>query len=563
LPINSSASNKNQVEYYIDYYGQADINNELVRRVQQVFEKVSLVADKRHHRPPELTIIKGFNNPNDPLALALPDGHIVLSQQAIDIIYKNVSLSHGDTRAAFVLGHELAHLAKDDFWHREFLSATKDRTLIKRYRDNAGKNKEIEADDRGFNYAAMAGYPVDLLLGEGLQQQNFLVYWQEQTFQGVNETHPEPEDRAKILQTRLQTWLEKLPYFHFGVRLSHFGRCDDAIYFLREFLKDFAAREVQNNLGVCELQRARQALGEEAYSYWLPSVLDATTPVKNLSSPYASKGDAIAKKFLKNAKGYFKSASEMEPDYVPAHVNLAITTLYLGEIYEARAAIEKARQLAPNDLDIQGLRAVILYEEGKQLSSIDMWPYVMELLEKLAKKRDVPLSVLYNTAQLLEQRKRTGADEIWQSLAQQAAQLPVPIAQIVCKKAKCPPPPPQSQKASWDLPVKLGVRTKHHKTLHGWKKNCLTLHRGQKKCMILYNLFEQIYQAPDGSAEVLGMKGRVEMVVLKKLDNLTLDDYCGQPLRSRRVHKGTLWSCENWAALVVDEKVKEVWVVKQ
>ncbi|OAD19021.1 TPR repeat-containing protein [Candidatus Thiomargarita nelsonii] len=563
LPLNSLASSlKDQLDYYIDKYKLADSSDERVRRVHQVFKKVSTVAEKRYNRPPQLAIVKGLNTPDEPLAMALPDGGIVLSKKAIDIIYENVSLAHGDTRAAFVLGHELAHLSKDDFWHREFLSIAKESPLlpqlVKNYQEQDGKQKEIEADDHGFIYAALAGYPVDKLLAEGTQQQNFLVYWQQQSFQEVSDTHPRPEYRAELLQARLQKLLGNLPYFHFGVRLTHFQRCEDAVYFFREFLKYFPGREVYNNLGVCELQRARKLLGKEAYLYWLPSVLDVTTQTENFSLPYASKGErnTLADEFLEKAKTYFELASSMDSSYVPAKVNLAITTLYLEKIYEARTAIEQAYELAPDDLDIQGMRAVILYEQGQQSPYIDMWPYVIQLLDELMQQSNIPPSVLYNMAQLLEQRKRTGAEEIWQQLGQRLAELPAPIRNIVCENVNCPAPQELgSAKAVFLLPVKFGVKAKRDKRLRKWRKSDVRL----------YKIYEQFYQEPKGATEVLALRGRVEMVVLKNLGNVTKDDlpaFCGQALRERRVVNGSLWSCQNWAALVVDGEVAEVWVVK-
>ncbi|RKZ77678.1 MAG: hypothetical protein DRR19_27600 [Candidatus Parabeggiatoa sp. nov. 1] len=559
LPLNAWAKPEDSVQFYFDNYGRADPKDKLVRRVHQVFKKMKLVADKRHHRLPQLAIVEGFDT--DCLIIALPDGHIVLSKQALDMIYKNVPLIHGDTRAAFVLGHELAHLANNDHWHRAFLRVVRKtpsfRQLVKNYRGSKGINAEIEADDHGFIYAAMAGYPVDKLLADDSHQQNFLVYWEQQTFRRVNNTHPRAEVRANLLRARLQALLDSLPYFHFGVRLSHFGRCFDGIYFLREFAQNFPGREVYNNLGVCELQKAQKVLGKKAYLYWLPSVLDVTTPVDNLSLPYAHKGErsTLADEFLANAEDYFKSALDMEPSYLPANVNLAITAFYLGEIYQARAAIEKARQLAPDDLEIQGLRLVILYEDGEQSPYVDMWPYIIQQLDLLAQQPNAPLSVLYNMAKLLELRKRTGADKLWQRLARQVADLPAPIRRIVCEKTACPRPSRQkAPKASWELPVKLGIDTRRHKTLRQW----------QKSEMKLYDLYEQIYQHPNGKAEVLALRELVEMVVLKKLEQFTRDDladYCGQPLRLSRVMNGTLWSCDHWTALIVDEKVKEVWVV--
>jgi len=548
LPFQTSAGDEDHVQYYIKKYGLADEKTELVRRVHQVFEQVNSVADKRHHRWPQFAVIKnGFSKSGDPLAMALPDGYIVLSQRAVEILYNKVSREQGDTRVAFVLGHELAHLVKDNFSHLAFFSA------------NQRKNDEIEADKRGFIYAAMAGYSVDKLLAESSRQENFFTYWEQQTFRGKSGIHPSPEVRAKLLRKRLQNVLEKLPYFHFGVRLSHFGKCDDGIYFFKEFSRDFPAREVFNNWGVCELQRAREELGKAAYSYWLPSVLDAATQLDDLSLPSVSKGEdmsPLAKRFFLNAKGLFEEALKMDASYLPARVNLAITALYLGEIFEARAAIEKARQLAPDDLEIQGLQAVIMYKEGRQSLYVDMWSKAIQILENLAQQPNVPLSVLYNTARLLEKRGRTGADEIWESLAQKVADLPVPIRHIVCEKTDCPRLRHQAPKATWDLPVKLGVRTKRHKTLRGWEKNSVVR---------LYDVDEEIYEHPNGIASVLGLRRRVEMVVLKQLENISvneLSDYCGEPLRERGVVNGVLLSCDDWAALVVGEEVREVWVVK-
>ncbi|RKZ91573.1 MAG: hypothetical protein DRR19_06770, partial [Candidatus Parabeggiatoa sp. nov. 1] len=342
------------------------------------------------------------------------------------------------------------------------------------------------------------------------------------------------------------------PYFQFGVRLSHFNRCDEAVYFFKAFSTVFPAREVVNNWGLCELQRARQELGKAAYTYWLPSMLDVTSQIDGFSLPSVPKGEemsSLARRLLKKAKASFNKALVMEPSYLPANVNLAITAFYLEEHLEAQAAIEKAYQLAPNDLEIQGLHILIKYQHKQPQKAI-------QALEKLAQQPNVPLSVFYNRARLLEQHGRSGADDIWQQLARQAAKLPEPIRHLVCEKTACAVQRKQSPKATWGLPVKLGVRTRRNKTLARWQKS-------QK--VRLYDIYEQIYRQND-TAEVLALKGRVAMVVLKKFERLTQDDlsaYCGQPLRERTVVSGTILSCRDyWAALIVDEKVKEVWVVK-
>jgi len=49
---------------------------------------------------------------------ALRDGNIVLWRSAIDASYSR-SKDEFEARLAFILGHELGHLANDDYWHLE------------------------------------------------------------------------------------------------------------------------------------------------------------------------------------------------------------------------------------------------------------------------------------------------------------------------------------------------------------------------------------------------------------------------------------------------------------
>ena len=52
-------------------------------------------------------------------AFVVAEGSIVLSQKALDIINHQADAALADARLAFVLGHELAHLAGTDFWDHQ------------------------------------------------------------------------------------------------------------------------------------------------------------------------------------------------------------------------------------------------------------------------------------------------------------------------------------------------------------------------------------------------------------------------------------------------------------
>ncbi|MCP4699166.1 MAG: hypothetical protein GY862_20285 [Gammaproteobacteria bacterium] len=563
-----AALNKNSVGFYIEAYGRADPADAKIARTYKVFEKVRAAADKKLNRLPRLAIVR---HSSDSGAVALPDDYIVLSSQTVKICYKGVSPQHGDARIAFILGHELAHLGNNDFWHKDFFNAIKNETglraLLRDYRDEDGKEKEINADDQGFLYAAMAGFAVDKLLGEKAGKESFFHYWQQQTAASADDRYPTPAERAEVLRVRLKALLPKIKFFDFGVRLSHFEHCEDALYFFEEFLKIFRGREVYNNMGFCHLQLARKELGSEAYVYWMPLLLDTATRAGSLSLPVArtlrgaanARGPAnIVDDYLMQAQSSLEIAVKLDPGYVPAWINLAVTGFYRGDIhiYEARAAVEKARQLAPDDLEIQALRALILYEEGREAET---WPRAITLLEELAKNPDAPLSILYNTAQLLEKRRGSGGRMHWQKLARQATDLPKPIYDIVCQKhSGCPQHQQQTFLKTWNIPITPGIyikRDKHaRQTLKRWHKTPFDW--GLEK------MHGTIYEHPEGTAEVLELAGYAEMVVLKSLENKRVKDlseYCGQALRKSTARNGSLWSCDNWAALADGDRVKEVW----
>ena len=66
--------------------------------------------------------------------------------------------------------------------------------------------------------------------------------------------------------------------------------------------------------------------------------------------------------------------------------------------------------------------------------------------------------------------------------------------------------------------------------------------------------------------EILTLGGYVEMIVFKDLATETLTSLtarCGHALQeSQQVINGTVYRCDNWAALMDGERVKEVWVTK-
>ncbi len=575
-------NHKANVQFYVNAYGLADPEaNRLIKRAYSIFDRICLVADKRGYRQPNLKIV---NSMGDPISIALPDGHIVLSKRAVEICYSNVGLSQGDARMAFILGHELAHLANDDFWHMEvYMALAGDQNdWSKRLQAvlNKGaavpaaeenrrlvqiKKEEMKADDLGALYATIAGYPVDVILGDNKDEKDFFSYLMEQTHTKVDISHPHPKERARLLQIRLKNIQENICFYQFGVRLAHFGRYEDAVYFLHEFQQKFPAREVFNNLGYCYLQMAIKKMPpKKAFEYWLPSILDFSTRAELLTSRTNKSELEIPKAalgYLKQAVNYFEKACGADPTYLPCHLNLAVAYFYLKDIYKARAKVEDALKLDPDNAKVKCLRALVIYKEA---FDIDMWPQTVKTLEKILVKGDKPLFIMYNLASLLEDRKRKGeARTAWNQLFENLENIPDPYRAYVCKKAgrsgkKCVPVESNIQALPWNLPVTVGsdlLKEKQaHQTLMTWKK---ISYYWQNKMMSGH-----IYISPNGSS-VLEVNDFIEMVVLKGEDFGTaqaLVSKCGMPDHQRNVCQGTVWTYgPNWSALVKDGMISEVW----
>jgi tetratricopeptide (TPR) repeat protein len=575
-----------QLAYYLETYGEVLASSDpQVGRAHQVFERVRAVADKNgKRRRPRLVVV---DSPGDPWAIALPDGHIILSRRAVSVCHQQANNAEAEARLAFVLGHELAHLARDDFLTREassFLPAKMTpggRASVKES-DSGQQELELAADDTGFIYGAIAGYTMETLVETRDGKPDFLQFWLAQTNLRTSISHPSAEHRASLLRERLRYLRDQLGFFHFGVRLSHFDQCDDAVYFLREFQKTFPGREVLNNLGFCYLQMARQAMAPaRAYLYWMPLLLDTQTRASsytfrgNLTSDEGAQtvrslsqaATGAAQGFLQEAVEYLGRATQADPRYQPARLNLAVAWLYLGRPSQAMAILKETRAIAPADLTTQGLEALALYEQSE--AGIDLWPAAIAKLEGLVSNPDTPLSVRFNLARLLEIRPRPAeARDHWNALARTNEHLPVPIRDIVCRKQSAMPasactripvssacvqpwtwPLSESHLARLTPKIRRALFQDWHALHFDWLQD--TLHGN-------------IYRSPDGLAEVLAMDQFVHMQVLKG-DKLTLADelhnYCTRPLRKRVVAQGTVWSCDDWAALTLDGSVRELWWV--
>ncbi|MEO5351838.1 MAG: tetratricopeptide repeat protein [Magnetococcus sp. XQGC-1] len=558
-----------------------------VARVQQIFERVQDAADKRGSRMPRLNVL---NKPDDPWAITLPDGNILLSIAAITLCYRNVSQTEGDARMAFVIGHELAHLANNDFWDMEVYLAIAggsrggsvarqpggaDPAAEAELRQQRAETwrKESEADDLGFLYAAIAGYPVQTLFSHvSKPEENFFFFWNERAYGGQarDALHPPPREREAFLRARLVRLAEGVPLFRFGVRLALVGGCDQAIPLFRHYKRLFPSREVYNNLGVCHLQRAQQELRSKEsapLAYWLPVLFDADTRAEPLLVGVQRGQQAGDHALLANlpdrsghaleqAVEYLEQSVAADGGYLPARLNLATAYYHQGHLVKARSMLEDAMRIAPKNRDVEGWHALLRHLDGQEQGFGNAG---FSLLTRLASREDAPHSLLFNQA-VLSKKAGKNARSWWVRLAGRMNRLPHEYAQVVCgaTKTACPSLSPAWEKrVPWSLPVQPGLdldSMDRNKLFSGWQIN--PLGRLQDKGQgVAYQQGEK--------QEVLELDGYVAMVVLRGgLPSATGDlrKKLGDPTHIRPLADGELWRYgARWAVLVRGGRVRELW----
>ncbi len=422
---------KDFASWWIRNYGVVDSKSDpLAGRAEQVFGRVVAASDKKGNRLPRLVIVKADG---DPYAQAIQDGSVILTQGGLKICYRGVDPDKADSRLAFVLGHELAHLSKDDFWHGLAFVALKEygdeshvkESLLANLKWDVSdprtqefiRKQELQADSYGLIYMTMAGYdPKAVVDKDGT---NFFEEWVSQITGKIaysDSLHPGPQERADFLRSQLVLVTEALDYFTFGARLYQLGRYSDAILLLEAFNERFPGREVFNNIGLCYYQLSMEVLSACDESLPLRFKLSTILDLETLGSKLRNRGsesssclkDETFLKYINEGIRHFRIAVDMDPVYLPARVSLSSAFILSGEYANAMSVSDEALKIQPGNPEAMNNKAVALYLFGK-VNNIDTADHAVGLLREASKTNPSFSDPAYNTASIQSERGRSAA----------------------------------------------------------------------------------------------------------------------------------------------------------
>jgi tetratricopeptide (TPR) repeat protein len=444
--VNLYSQDKDQSTWWIYNYGDYSKtkgeHDPRVKRAIAVFKKVKNAAEKTGARMPVLYFINARDR-DKPLAIAVPDGGVIINPKILDLCYGKGNDADGDRGLAFILGHELAHLANRDFFHREaFFTLNKygskdARQNISKYFKSSpqgqvkeSKKKELLADQKGAIYAAMAGYDMGSLFEK---KSDFLRRWARevgsQYYRQDTGRYPSMGKRVQFVQAQLSAVVNQIELFNAGILLFQKGSYQDAKAAFIEFVKLFPGREVLNNIGSCYLNLALRRL-EQKYSniyfrFRLSTAIDYSSSVTALKF----RGDEDYLKdniigYLDKAEYYFTQAAEKDKLDAACRYNLSATLILKKKFSKAQAYCEEI--LAHNKTDSHALNnfAIAFYYYGKKMQ-MDTTQKAIKMLQKVHDTESKNQEVLYNLAALKQERNRlAGAKAFWEKYIQ------LPVTQL-------------------------------------------------------------------------------------------------------------------------------------
>lgn len=410
-PAISYTEDRSKKDYWLNKYGAVKGSKQSIR-AQEVFNRVLSASDRRVGIEPALYII---NYDGVPWAQSIADGSIILSKKGLDFCYEKQSIEIGDTRLAFVIGHELAHQFNGDFWHYKFLRTAEDdkesKQTFQDIKELAKKPemllaKEIQADQYGIIYATLAGYDSDEIISK---DKNFFLEWSEKEnpyMHSGNNILLLSKKRAKAVSMRLREVSDRIALFQLGVISYYIGRYDDALSLFNRFASYFPGREVYSNIGSVYLRMAYDKFlssrTTESFPFLLSFGIDVRTRAEtiDISRGFTEGRYREYKKLIKIAIENLNKAIEYDPFYREAKNSQGCAYILENKYYDSVSILEEALKSAPDNKRIQNNLAVAYILLGQEISSRDLTAKAEKLL-MTAKEEDYTAKNNWNAFQLM------------------------------------------------------------------------------------------------------------------------------------------------------------------
>ena len=403
-----------RTSFWVENYTRVNENSSPnASAAYRIFNALLHVAGHHPDKFPRLILIK--EDPyNTPLPVALPDGGIILSENIINSIFKTQQFP--EAYLAFILGHEIAHVNSQSFIHIKFFRKL-DNKLANKEWDNSKKEfvkYELYADEQGIMYAVLAGYNPQHIVNI---KNKYSLIAALNKYSPNNKDHLTPlvseNERQNVITGRLNKIYAHANLFTMGMAYFLAGNYSDAIRIFELLKQYYPSRELMHDLGMSyhfhALEYYSPAINEKAglpfkYSY----IIDPYARILNNTKRSPEKQDKQKYiEFMKLAIMNYEQSIAIDPDYMPAYINLS--TAYLSEkdtIYKGIGLLMDANKRFVSDdiLNNLGIAFMLVGDKNKAQS----------YFSEAANKSNYAASI-YNLALLdITQDDKEQAERLWQ-----------------------------------------------------------------------------------------------------------------------------------------------------
>ncbi len=385
---NTQAQEKGSGDWWIENYGEVT-RDQLpeIKRAEEIFDKIWLSSQPASIKKPRLLFLKeSAGKWLDSWAISIADGSIIIVESLLPLAFNIDSADHqsGDSRLAFVLSHELAHLLHKD--HKSLGVPLLFQVLSSKEEMETARKIELSADYKGIFIMTMAGYnPRDVLRADS----TFFGEYAQKVRKKIRsignrkqkKRHPESNIRAEELRIRLKRFADQLQHFYLGVEAYQKQNLDMAEQHFHKFLKIYPGRETLNNLGLTLYQKARiYVSGCKGIHYKLiPATRLVTRTDAELLVPEETRISVdvkkqlpcqpdLFKKIISRADEYLEMARVKDRTFRPALINLTALQITRQEYKTAELEADNLLSGESSDPYAVNNRALALYLQNSELN---------------------------------------------------------------------------------------------------------------------------------------------------------------------------------------------------
>lgn len=357
-------------------FGQTNTNTH--NQVQFVFDRLISVYGSAKTKPKFIIVKKG--KVSIPPAKYISDGQPTIQ---IDEAFYTICQTFGKdslNALAIVLSHELTHHFNDHTFCRDYgfanLNTVKPnlKKTIGSASSNARKDKETEADIKGFFFAAAAGFEP-----HGLQEKLITKIYKVYNLENIQENYPSLQERIDLAQSADKKASELYIDFKNGLVAIENKQYDVAIKCFESANGKIPFRENLNNIGVAKAMKALLLKVKTSEEYKFPNRFLYPLEVENKSrlaqETTRSNNDRAQQmtELLLSAQKDFQEAIRLDPKFTKGYINLACVYELLGKYNLALGTIEELTKEQQNTNEAQRILAITYYHNNQETNANFIW----------------------------------------------------------------------------------------------------------------------------------------------------------------------------------------------